>query len=248
MMTIAYQLYCSRDALCINDTLTMLAATGYTAVEGYGGLFGDLSTLRADLDRLGLTMPSTHMSLEEMTEDTGKGIDICKTLGITKAIGPHIPERARPTDAAGWAAFGKRFASRTQPLRDAGLSVGWHNHDFEFADLGGADRPMDLILQASDDIMVELDIGWLARAGLDPVTWIDRYSGRITAAHIKDMAPAGEALDEDGWADAGHGTLDWAAISTALRRAGCTHFVAEHDNPSDDVRFARRALATIKTF
>ncbi len=248
MTTIAYQLYCSRNAGPLAETLKMLADTGYTAVEGYGGLFAHLDPLRAGLLDNGLSMPSSHIGLDLMMDAPARAIDICRMLGITKAIGPYLPAENRPTDATGWATFGKAFAERTKPLRDAGLTVGWHNHDFEFADLGGEDHPMDLILAASDDLALELDLGWVVRAGLDPVTTIRKYAGRITAAHVKDVAPAGEALDEDGWADAGHGTQDWAAIVPALRAAGCTHFVAEHDNPSDDARFAARSLATIQTF
>lgn len=248
MTTIAYQLYCSRNAPSVDGTLKMLAETGYTAVEGYGGLFDDVPALRAGLDRHGLSMPSSHIGLDLLNDDTAKAIEICAALGITKAICPHIAEAARPTDAAGWAALGKRFAEKSKPLRDAGLTVGWHNHEFEFADIGGEERPMDLILQGSDDLKVELDIGWVVRAGLDPVEWINKYGARITAAHIKDIAPEGEALDEDGWADVGHGTQDWPPIVAALARAGCTHFVAEHDKPGDDARFARRSLSTIQTF
>ena len=50
------------------------------------------------------------------------------------------------------------------------------------------------------------------RGGADPLDWIDRYGARIVAVHVKDIAPAGECADEDGWADVGHGTIDWPAI------------------------------------
>lgn len=38
----------------------------------------------------------------------------------------------RPADAAGWFAFGKRLQQAGKPFADAGLTFGWHNHDFEF--------------------------------------------------------------------------------------------------------------------
>ncbi len=248
MTTIAYQLYCSRHTPDIGDTCRMLAEAGYKNVEGYGGLFGDMKGLQAALAETGLAMPSSHVGLDLMMDDTARAIEICKTLGITKAFGPHLAEDDRPTDAAGWSAFGKAFAEKAKPLVDAGITIGWHNHDFEFADLGGEDRPMDLILQASDDIHAELDLGWVARAGLDPVTVIGKYNGRIAAAHIKDIAPSGQNADQDGWADVGHGKQDWDAIVPALSAAGCTYLVAEHDNPGDDARFAARSLTTMTMF
>ena len=47
------------------------------------------------------------------------------------------------------------------------------------------------------------------RGGADPRRWIERYRGRIPLVHVKDIAPAGEKEDEDGWADVGTGTVPW---------------------------------------
>ena len=97
-----------------------------------------------------------------------------------------------------------------------------------------------------------LNIGALVlagtRGGADPVTELKRYANRIEAVHVKDLAPAGECADEDGWADVGHGTVDWKTILPALRAVGVTNFVMEHDNPSDHRRFATRALASAQSY
>jgi len=155
---------------------------------------------------------------------------------------------ARPDDADGWRSFGKTLAAGGKHFQDAGIAFGWHNHDFEFMPLDNGDMPMDLILAADDNLMIELDLGWVKRAGLDPVTWINKYAGRIAAAHIKDIAPEGTCLDEDGWADVGKGIMDWPAIHTALQAAGVDHYVIEHDNPSDAARFAQISLAAVNNF
>ena len=102
-------------------------------------------------------------------------------------------------------------------------------------------------LMAQSDFAIELDQGWVARAGLDPLEWIANFADRISAVHVKDIAPEGTCTDEDGWADVGHGTLDWVAIHAALQDAGVTHYVAEHDNPNDHRRFATRTLAALKS-
>ena len=95
---------------------------------------------------------------------------------------------------------------------------------------------------------LELDIAWVVRAGEDAVSWINRLKDRLSGVHIKDIAPAGECVDEDGWADVGHGTMDWGAINAALEGANIHTAVCEHDNPSDDVRFATRSYATASAF
>ena len=64
----------------------------------------------------------------------------------------------------------------------------------------------------------------------------------------RDIASAGENKDEDGWADPGYGTMDWPALRAAMREAGVSLFVAEHDKPNDVARFARRARATVASW
>ena len=77
------------------------------------------------------------------------------------------------------------------------------------------------------------------------MAWIDRLGPRITAVHIKDLAPEGDAA-EDGWTDVGHGTQAWGPIKAALDAHGIDHMVIEHDNPADHARFARRSLQAVQ--
>jgi sugar phosphate isomerase/epimerase len=226
----------------------MLAKAGYKSVEGYGGLFDDLEGLRAGLDANGLQMASSHFGLDMIEDDLPGTLNIVKTLGIKKVFAPFLMPDQRPVDAAGWTDFGKRLANAGRPLHDAGIAFGWHNHAFEFEATETGEMPIDLIAGASDDLLLELDLGWVKVAGLDPVEWINKYAGRITSAHIKDIAPKGTCIDEDGWADVGQGVMNWPAIHAALKAANCTHYVIEHDNPSDHNRFATRSLAAVQQF
>ncbi|MCC5974500.1 MAG: sugar phosphate isomerase/epimerase [Rubellimicrobium sp.] len=243
MPSISYQLYSSRNFPPLADTLTMLAGAGYSEVEGFGGLYADLPALQSGLDAAGLTMTSGHFGLDMVEGDPARTLEVARAVGMTRVYVPFVMPNDRPTDAAGWEAFGKRLAEAGKPVQDAGFAFGWHNHDFELADLGGGTTPLDLIAAAG--LSLELDLGWVGRAGADPVAWINRFGTQISSVHVKDIAPAGEATDEDGWADVGHGTMDWAAIQPALQAHGITHYVIEHDNPKDHLRFATRSLASV---
>jgi sugar phosphate isomerase/epimerase len=92
---------------------------------------------------------------------------------------------------------------------------------------------------------MELDVAWCVKGGVEPIAWMAKNSDRIAGIHVKDIAPAGEAEDEDGWADVGHGTMDWGRLLTALEGSSVRHFIVEHDRPNDDRRFARRSLETL---
>ena len=93
----------------------------------------------------------------------------------------------------------------------------------------------------------QVDVAWLVRGGADPLAWLKRAAGRVASAHAKDIAPAGQALDEDGWADVGTGTLDWRTLAPACKAAGARWLVAEHDKPSDPARFAAQAHRFLQT-
>ena len=247
MTDFSYQLYSSRN-FDLAETLKMLGRLGYKQAEGYGGLFGSddaVKSLRDGLVANGLTMPTAHIGFDMIRDEPAKVIGIAKTLGVKSVFAPYLMPADRPTDAVGWRAFGQQLAAAGKPLVDAGLGFGWHNHDFEFTPLPDGSLPQDMLL-ADNDISVELDVAWVVRGGQDPIAWIGANGHRITAAHVKDIAPKGENADEDGWADVGHGTMPWADIMTALRDTPCTTFVMEHDNPKDHNRFASRSLATVQ--
>ena len=74
------------------------------------------------------------------------------------------------------------------------------------------------------------------------------YGDRVDSVHLKDVAASGECIDEDGWADVGHGVLNWNAITAELKVIRPDLYIVEHDSPSDLGRFAQRSIANIKTW
>lgn len=248
MTDYSYQLYSSRNFGPLEETLKMLGELGYAHAEGYGGLYANpaaVETLKANLARNNLAMPTGHIGFEQLRDDPATVLNFARALDMKVLIAPIAP--GRDMDAAGWAAFAAEFNEAAKPYLDAGFGFGYHNHHFEFFDKGGDRLPIELIMDAAPDAVLELDVAWVHRGGHDPLKWIARYADRLVAAHVKDIAPDGENADEDGWADLGEGIMDWRAIMAALRAADCRYLVMEHDNPSDDRRFATRAIAAAKT-
>ena len=242
MTAFSYQLYSSRNFPPLDATLKMVGDLGYAEVEGFGGVYSDPKALEAALDRNGLEMTSGHFGIDMLEKEVDKALDIARTVGMKAIYCPYLMPDQRPADAAGWRAFGKRLERAGKPYRDAGFTFGWHNHDFEFKVLPDGSLPMTLILEAAPGLTWEADVAWIVRGGADPIDWIRRYGDRLTAVHVKDIAPAGQNADEDGWADVGHGTVPWRAIWAEVKKTPASIFVMEHDKPNDDARFARRSL------
>ena len=249
-MDVSYQLYSSRDGGPWADTLSMLATAGYTQVEGFGGVYDDAPAFKALLDANGLTMPSGHFfPLGSFEDGLTDSLAAAKALGMTRVFCPAPEDTWRNgTDAATWIELAKRLETAAKKVQDAGLRFGWHNHHWDFMPLPDGQIAMDLMLEHAPSIEWEMDVAWVVRGGADPLAYISKYADRITTAHVKDIAPAGECEDEDGWADVGHGTMDWPGLITALKGAGVDLFVMEHDKPSDATRFAQRSIASFKTY
>ena len=245
----SFQLYSARDVEDKNAFLKTLASLGYTQVEGYFGIYDDPVGFRAALESAGLALPSAHIGLEQIDADWENTRAMCEVLGIKHIFAPYLAAEDRPTDAAGWSAFGARLEAVAQKVQAAGLSFGWHNHEFEFETMDGGAYPMALMLDAAPSMSWEGDLAWIARGGADIAEFVANYGNRLTAVHVKDIAPDGENADEDGWADVGHGTLPWAALVTQVRALNPdTIMVMEHDKPSDPVRFATRAIASFEGY
>ncbi|UGY11677.1 sugar phosphate isomerase/epimerase family protein [Phyllobacterium pellucidum] len=248
MTDFSYQLYSSRSFPPLEKTFSMLKRHGYAQVEGFGAVYADPKATRAALDANGLAMPTGHFSIDLLENEPQKVLDIAGTLGMKAIFCPHLAPDLRPADREGWLAFGERLERAHATYSKAGYVFGWHNHDFEFKALADGSLPQDAIFAAAPSIAWEADIAWIIRAGADPVQWIKGHGDRIVAVHVKDIAGPGENANEDGWADVGHGTVDWKGLMGTLRETPAQYFIMEHDNPSDDERFARRSIATVKSY
>jgi sugar phosphate isomerase/epimerase len=254
MTTFGFQLYSARNFPPLSDVLKLVAKNGYKHVEGYGALYATLDeaglkAMRAELDANGLTMPTGHFGIDLLEKEPEQALLIAKTLGVEAIYCPHLVADQRPTDAAGWFAFGKRLAEAGKRYQDAGYTFGWHNHDFEFKALPDGSTPQEQIFAGGPDLTWEADIAWVIRGGADPFAWIESYGRKITAVHVKDIAPAGENTDEDGWADVGHGTVPWKDLIAALKaKTSAKYYVLEHDNPKDIERLASRSIAAFNTY
>ena len=52
-----------------------------------------------------------------------------------------------------------------------GLNFGWHNHDFEFESLAGIALPLDLVLEGGKELVLDLDLAWVAVGELFLLIW-----------------------------------------------------------------------------
>ena len=247
---IGIQLYTVRDLLArdFQGTLAALAAIGYQEVE-FAGLHGHpAEEVRAILDRCGLRAPSGHVGIPQITETLDQTIAEAKTLGHEYLVVPWIDEDARTRD--GYRRTAETFNAAALKLRQAGLTLGYHNHWFEFDRLPGGDAGApssgyDMLLQYCDPklVVMELDLYWIRKAGGNALRYLHDFAGRFRLVHVKDMGPDGSMVN------VGEGVISWPGLLGAARQAGVRHFLVEHDEPKDPLAFARtsyRYLTSIR--
>jgi sugar phosphate isomerase/epimerase len=242
---LSFQLWSSRASQSLPSQLQTLKAYGYTDVQPFHDQWNEPERLRAALDEFGLTCKSGHFTMELLENEHAQVVSASQLLGVKLVVAPWLDPDKRPKDRDGWMSIGVRLAQLSKRYFDVGLGFAWHNHDFEFVRLPDGSYPIEHVL--GEDLLFEIDVAWVFRAKVDPLPWLKRYAGRIPAVHIKDMAPEGDKLDEDGWADVGTGIVPWRQLWPAVVASGAQLMIAEHDNPSDYIRFARVSADAIRS-
>lgn len=230
---IAVQMYTLRNVATLDEQLKIVHDAGVHAVETVGTQNVTAAELKQLLDKYAIKAVSTHVQLADLRKDLDGVVAFNQTLGNTHLVVPYLGEKERPTDAAGWAALGKELGEIASKVQAKGMTLAYHNHDFELIDFGGKTGLELLFDAAGPALKSELDLAWVARAGYDPAAMLGKFSGRVFAVHAKDNAPKGQATDEGGFASLGQGVLDWKTILPAAEKAGVQWYIIEHDQPRD---------------
>ncbi len=245
---LSIQLYTLRSLNGLDAVLDAVAAAGYRYVEGVGSHLDDAANVKTKADARGLQFSSSHVSLAALRDRPQAIIDACKLLGFQHLFMPAVPPEQRDADGSFWRSLGRELGGMAQRFADAGIRLGYHNHNWELKPKDGATTALELLFAGAEGTKLtwQADVAWLVRGGADPAMWLQRYRDRLVAAHVKDIAPDGTALDEDGWADVGAGVLDWKSLWRLCRDCGAQWMVVEHDKPADPARCARASFAYLR--
>jgi sugar phosphate isomerase/epimerase len=242
----------------IDATLAKVAEIGFREIELPGLLGLQPTAWLAAATRAGLKITSLHLPLQgmggaaslSMLSEPARIADAMGTLGAKWAVAPILlfPANFRPAPgesleatiartiaAAGediWKETAEALNRKGEALRPLGIGVAYHNHNLDFAPIGKTTGWEILWRETHADLVgFELDIGWVALAGLDPVRFIEKSRGRIKLLHVRDISasqPPGYRIAM-GSPVVGSGNLDWARILPAAHRAGARHFLVEQE-------------------
>jgi sugar phosphate isomerase/epimerase len=195
---IGLQLYTVRSLVeqDIIQTLESVAKVGYKVVEfaGYGKRTH--AEIRTALDRLGMTAPSAHISLNNLRTAFDAQVAIAEAIGHRYITVPSLGNDM-PVTADGWRKMANEFNQIATKLQTKNIGLAFHSHRDEFMDVGGGKKGMDIFISETDPKLVtfEIDLGWSWVANENPVVWFKRYPGRVKMWHVKDILALKTAQD-----------------------------------------------------
>ncbi|MDU1845921.1 MAG: sugar phosphate isomerase/epimerase [Niallia nealsonii] len=224
---IAIQMYTLREE-CEQDfrgTLQKVASLGFQGVElaGYGGI--SVAELKELLDELNLQVAASHVPLADLESNLTQVIQDQLVLGSKFLVCPYLlPDKRTEADYESLIAFLNMAGAECQK---EGISLCYHNHDFELDRLHDGRSALDTIMEETDSKLVfaELDVYWLSKREYDPAQWIDTYKNRTKLVHLKDMTTDEERF----FAEVGTGSIDFQAILEKGEEADIQWWIIEQD-------------------
>jgi len=268
-LKIGLQLYSVRDDMAADfeGTLKAVAEMGYEGVE-FAGLYGhSIAEVKALCKKYGLVPVSAHVSLAEMLEDLPGTLKAYKDLGCEYIVVPYLPEEYRP-QAGNFEETLKILEYVGREAAAAGLTLLYHNHDFEFTVIDG-EYYLDTIYRrvSAEYLQTEIDTCWANVGGADPSEYVRKYTGRAPVVHLKDFYKKGHkneglyeligiekkasASEESfGFRPVGFGMQNMPEIIKASEDAGARWLVVEQDRPSPEhtaMEDVRRSIDYLKS-
>ena len=239
------------------ENLKAAAELGYDGVELFGPNFSiPAAEMKELLGELKLTPVSLHAPQPEQVEGM---IPYAKEIGM-KFIG--IGMKVMLDDAAVHE-FAKELNCIGKKCRENGLTLTYHNHTQEFMPCDDT-IVIDVLMKETDPdyVSFELDAGWCAAAGTDPVEFVKKYSGRVKLIHVKESSEAvgpqppldfnDFPKDESGFpilteevkerlsrldrinCRACDGLVDWTRLAEVADANGCEAYIVEREYSEGD--------------
>ena len=247
-LPVALQVYSIREEAEKDFTKTMkdVRQMGYSGVELAGLYSHTPEEIRDILKDAELTPISAHVPYQEFSEDLSGTVEKYAAIGCRYVAIPYLVEEER---------YGtKKFEEMMQNIpaiakecAKHGITLLYHNHDFEFAKTKDGSYVLDYMYQqtSKEELQTEIDTCWVGVAGENPAEYIRKYSGRSPVIHLKDYT-----MNPFNFRALGDGVQDIPAILEEAVKAGCEWVIVEQDGhpertPMENMRISREYLKSL---
>lgn len=260
-----------------DQTFRHLSALGFSVAELAGFAGHSPQTLMAAAKNHKIDIVSLHVPPEPFGTYSGPTfkddpeviIEAAHQLGVTRIVMPLFPlppgfaiatgegiadALLRVVNAGGtemWHRTAAELNRLGNILAQAGIRLSYHNHNLEFAPIG-SDSGWDILFREVSPSAADfqIDVGWIAAAGIDVGDFLARHAARIGMLHLKDMKrPARASFKPQlNSVPIGQGDLDWPSLACAIFHSGIRYSFIEQEMPPSNDPFddARRSIGYLR--
>lgn len=223
------------------ELLEAVAAAGYEGVEfaGIPGTEAERAAVADALDDATLAAVGAHVGVETVEGDPAGTAETYGRLGCSELVIPYLGE-SQFESAEAAAATGAHLEELAHALSGTGARLHYHNHDHELRAVDGR-TALDAMAAATEDLRLEIDLGWVAAGGADPAAFVRRHADRTELLHVTDVDGVGGSS-----AEVGEGIVDVDACLAAARDADVEWLVYEHDEPADPEASMRHGVEVLE--
>ncbi len=181
----------------------------------------------------GLGVGSLHADLGSLEKETEAVIDEAKSFGTDRVVitGMYRFDYGDEKSVRDLAARLNRTGSQ---LREAGISLLYHNHNVELLQVRPGLRAYDLLITETDPACVnfEFDSFWFTDGGADARAWMEKLGSRMKMWHVTDRGsrqkgPAMTPILKADSVELGTGNMDLDALYAQAVRNGVDAVVLE---------------------
>ncbi len=254
-MPVGLELYSVREMLPkdFQGTLNQVHAAGYGVVEAAGYYNHSAAEVLSAMNSAGLRCISAHYPLALLEAQLDSIVSYAKALGLEYIICSSSDGTHRDPNAHGeptlddWHWRIEQFNRIGATVKSAGMTFGIHNHTPEFATIDGV-LVYDEIMKLTDPSVVtlQMDCGWVYRAGHSPAEFIARDPSRFELLHVKDMILV-PGSSEPKLPVMGKGNIDYKPILRAATHLKY-YFIEQEEFDGDPMTELREDADYMKHF
>lgn len=228
------QLYTLRD-YCktiedIDKTLSELSSWGVKDIQVSGIGKVDWNELADTVKKYNMDVCVTHTSFERMMKETDDVINEhlklgCDCLGIGAMPGEYEHTQE------GVEKFLSDLRLVAERMRERGVHLAYHNHDFDLKLYGGR-TILDRMLEDFDEDLLWFipDVAWIQIAGEDPAEYLKKMKNRVKVLHFKDYNTVEGAEKPWAFTELGKGEVDFNKLYVVAKEMGIPYIMFEQDN------------------
>jgi sugar phosphate isomerase/epimerase len=200
--------------------IEMCSPKGY--INSVFGAFVDMAPaeIRRTINDAGMTCPSCHFGLKELTDNLDETIEFAKGLGLSHMVCSSfgLPKGATLNDYIDAA---DKLNKAGEKIKQASLQAGFHNHSGEFMQLEGKLIYDELMNRFNPDLVKMQFQTEVITLGYKASTYFAKYPGRFISAHLSDWTADKKDMP------VGQGVIDWKEFFAAAKKAGVEYFFVE---------------------